>query len=330
MKLAINGFGRIGRAVLKIALSKGIDVVAVNDLQSPEDFAYLLKYDSIYGRYDKEVSFGKDFITIGKKKIKVLNEKDPEKLPWKDMGVDIVVESTGFFTAREGAQKHLSAGAKYVLISAPAKDPDATIVPGVNHKTLKKSDKIISVASCTTNCFTPVLKVLDDKFGINSVFMTTVHSFTNDQATHDRFHKKKRRGRAASLNIVPTSTGAAIATSLVLPKLKGKVEGMAIRVPTPVGSLVDMVVDLKKKAEVKDINLALKKASKGELKGILEYTDDEIVSTDVIGNSHSSIVDGLSTQKNGSMFKVLSWYDNEFGYSNRVVETAEILKKWLR
>lgn len=330
MKVAINGFGRIGRAVLKLALERNIEVVAINDVHGAEVAAYLLKHDSIYGRYDQEVKFDKDFLYVGKKKIKVISERELTKLPWKQLKTDVVIESTGVFTNPKDAAGHLQAGAKYVLITAPAKDnrPDLTVVPGVNHQLLKKEHKIISVASCTTNCLSPIVKVLNDNFKIKRALMTTAHAYTNDQVIHDSFHKKFRRGRAAATNIIPTSTGAAEAIDEIFPELHGKINGLALRVPVPVGSLVDLVAELEKPADEKAINAAFKKSAQKELKGILEYSEEELVSTDVISNPHSAVLDSLSTQVSGNLAKVLAWYDNEFGYSNRVVDVVQMLKKW--
>ena len=325
MKVAINGLGRIGRLVLKSGLEEGINFVAVNDLTDPKTLAYLIKYDSVYGRYNKEVEAGKDFIKIGNKKILVLAEKDPANLPWKKLGVDVVIESTGFFTDRENASKHLQAGAKRVIISAPAKNPDCTVVCGINDDKIKSSDKIISMASCTTNGLTPVVKVLDDEFGIVKGFMTTAHAYTSDLYLVDAPNKKLRRGRAAAINIVPTTSGATYAVTEVIPNLKGKLDGLALRVPVPSGSIVDFVAELERDVTKEEVNNAFKKAAaSGKLKGILKYTEDEIVSTDIIGEKHSSIVDGLSTMVIGNMVKVLAWYDNEFGYSYRL---AELVKK---
>ncbi|MDE1848473.1 MAG: type I glyceraldehyde-3-phosphate dehydrogenase [Nanoarchaeota archaeon] len=325
MKVAINGLGRIGRLVLKSGLDEGVNFVAINDLTDPKTLAYLIKYDSVYGRYDKEVEAGKDFIKIGNKKIMILSEKEPASLPWKKLGVDLVVESTGFFTDREGASKHLQAGAKRVVISAPAKEPDITIVPGVNDELLKSSHKIISMASCTTNGLAPVAKVLEDEFGIVKAFMTTAHAYTADQHLVDSPHKKMRRGRAAAANIVPTTSGATGAVAEVIPTLKGKMTGLALRVPVPSGSIVDFVAELEREVTKDEVNKVLKKAaSSGRLKGIMKYTEDEIVSSDIVGETHSSIVDGLSTQTIGNMVKVLAWYDNEFGYAHRL---AGFLKK---
>jgi glyceraldehyde 3-phosphate dehydrogenase len=328
MKVAINGLGRIGRAVLKIALDKGISIVAINDLADTKTLAYLMKYDSVYGIYDKRVEFGENFLKIDGKKILVLAEPNPEKLPWKRLGVDLVVECTGFFTRKEDMEKHISAGAKRVLLSAPAKDePDLTVVFGVNENKLKKNHHIISVASCTTNCLAPLVKVLNDCFEIKKGFMTTVHGYTSSQNLVDGPHKKLRRGRAAADNLVPTTSGATTATVRVIPELKGKLDGLAIRVPVVCGSIVDFVCEIKKKTSVEEVNNAFKNASKGKMKGVLDYTEEEIVSNDIIKNSCSSIVDGLSTQVMGNMVKVLSWYDNEWGYSNRMVDLIKFIGK---
>lgn len=319
MKAAINGLGRIGRQVLKICLEKGIDVVAVNDLCDVKTIAYLLKYDSVYGNYDKKVEAGNGFLKIGNNKIKVFQETEPEKLPWKKLGVDIVIESTGFF--EDEAYKHLKAGAKKVIISAPSKKCDVTIVLGVNEEDLKKSDKIISMGSCTTNCLAPVAKVLQDNFGIVKGFMTTVHAYTNDQKILDVPHEKFRRGRGAAVNIIPTTSGATTSVEKVIPELKNKMDGLALRVPVACGSIVDFVAELKKPTTKEQINNAFKKAASGKMKGILQYTEDEIVSSDIIKNPHTSIVDGLSTQLIDYNFvKVLAWYDNEYAYSCKVVD----------
>ncbi len=328
MNIAINGFGRIGRIVFKIALEQGLNVVAVNDVHGVKDAAYLLKYDSVYGKYDKKVEISSDNLIVNGKKIRVISEREPEKLPWKKIGAEIVIESTGVFTGRENASKHFLAGAKYILITAPAENPDITNVPGVNHHKLKKEHKIISVASCTTNCLVPIVKVLHDKFVIKRALLTTIHAYTNDQNIHDSSHRKIRRGRAAALNIIPTTTGAEEAVAQVMPELLGKINGLAVRVPVICGSLVDLVAELEKKFDVKTINGSLKNASQKEMKGIIEYSEDELVSTDIIGNSHSAIVDGLSTQVEGNLVKVLAWYDNEYGYSCRVVDVIKMLKKW--
>ncbi len=329
MKIAINGLGRIGRPVLKICLEKGIDVVAVNDLADAKNLAYLLKYDSVYGNYNKKVEAGKDFLKINGKKILVFSVKEPEKLPWKKLGVDVVIESTGLF--EDEGYKHLKAGAKKVIISAPSKKCDVTIVLGVNEEKLKKEHRIISMGSCTTNCLAPVAKVLNDNFGIKKAFMTTVHAYTNDQKILDVPHKKLRRGRAAGVNIIPTTSGATISVAEAIPGLKGKMDGLALRVPVACGSIVDFVAELNKSATKEQINAAFKKAASGKMKGILEYTEDEIVSSDIIKNPHTSIVDGLSTQvlgsgKSGNLVKVLSWYDNEYAYSCKLVDLIKRLK----
>lgn len=326
VKIAINGLGRIGRVFLKLALDKKLDVVAINDLGSIESLVYLLKYDSVYGNYNEKVESGKDFIKIGNKKIKVFAEKDPSVLPWKNLGVDVVVECTGVFTDKEGASKHLKAGAKRVIISAPAKEPDITIVLGVNESKLKKEHKIISMGSCTTNCLAPLAKVLNDSFGIEKGYMTTVHAYTNDQAILDIPHKKLRRGRAGAINLIPTTSGATTSVVEVIPELKGKLDGLAIRAPVPCGSITDFVIVLKKQATREQVNEALKKAASQKLRGILQYSEDELVSSDIIKNPNSSIVDSILTQANGNMIKVLSWYDNEYGYSNRLVELVKLLR----
>lgn len=327
MRIAINGTGRIGKQILKLALEKKLNVVAVNNTSGPKPLAYLLKYDSVYGKYNKKIKVGKNFIKLDNKKILILTEKDPENLPWEKLKIDTVVEATGLFRDKESASKHIKAGAKRVVLTAPSHDPDITVVPGINEKKIKKSHKIISMASCTTNCLAPLAKVLHENFKIKKGFMTTIHAYTSTQELIDKSHKKPRRGRAAAANIVPTTSGATTATEKVVPSLKGKIDGLAIRVPVLNGSLVDFVVELQKNVTIKKVNSALKKASRGKLKGILEYTEDPIVSSDVIGNPNSSIIDGLSTQVlEKNMVKILSWYDNEAGYSNRIVELLKKLK----
>jgi len=325
VKIAINGLGRIGRAVLKIAIEKGINVVAINDLASIESIVYLMKHDSVYGNYEGKIEFGENFIKINRKKILVFSEKEPENLPWGELGVD-VVESTGKFTDREGANKHLWGGAKKVLISAPGKNPDITVVLGVNENQLKKEHKIISMASCTTNCLAPIVKVLNDNFKIERGYMTTVHAYTNDQVILDVPHKKLRRGRAGAVNLIPTTSGAATSVVEVIPELKGKLDGLAIRAPVPCGSITDFVAVLNAQVTKEQVNTALKNASEKELKGILEYSEEELVSSDIIKNPSSSIVDSILTQANGNLVKVLSWYDNEYGYSNRIVELIKRLR----
>ena len=335
IKVGINGFGRIGRitfrTILKYDKNKDIDVVAINDLASAKALALLLKYDSVYGPLENEITAGDDYISVDGKKIPVMNFKDPAELPWKDLGVEVCIESTGVFRKKEEAQKHLDAGAKKVIVTVPMKGngADATIVLGVNEETYDKSKhNIISNASCTTNCLAPVAKVLQDNFGIKQGFMTTVHSYTNDQKIVDFPHKDLRRARAAAINIIPTSTGAASAMGLVIPELTGKLDGISLRVPTPVGSIVDLVAELENDASIEEINAAMKAASQSEkMKGILQYCEDPIVSSDIIGNSHSSIFDSLSTMKINNLVKVLSWYDNEWGYSTRVQELVKFVVK---
>jgi glyceraldehyde 3-phosphate dehydrogenase len=326
VKIAINGLGRIGRAFLKIALDKGLNVVAVNDLASIQSIVYLMKYDSVYGNYSENVEAGDGFIKINRRKIHVFSEKEPENLPWGDLGVDIVVECTGAFTDREGAGKHLWAGAKKVVISAPGENPDITVVLGVNEKELKKEHRIISMASCTTNCLAPIVKVLNDNFKIERGYMTTVHAYTNDQAILDVPHKKLRRGRAGAINLIPTTSGATSSVVEVIPELKGKLDGLAIRAPVACGSITDFVAVLGTPVTREQVNEVLKKASEKEMKGILQYSEDELVSSDIIKNPNSSIVDSILTQANGNLVKVLSWYDNEYGYSNRLVELVKLLR----
>jgi glyceraldehyde 3-phosphate dehydrogenase len=321
VKVGINGFGRIGRNFLRASKGYGeIDIVAINDLTDAKTLAHLLKYDSVHGIFKADVKAGDGTISVDGKEIKVSAVTEPEKLPWKELGVDIVLESTGRFTDRAGAGKHLSAGAGWVIISAPAKEPDVTVCMGVNEEMLDvKTHRIISNASCTTNCLAPVAKVLHDEFGILRGLMTTIHSYTNDQKILDLPHKDPRRARAAAINMIPTTTGAAKAVGLVLPDLKGKLDGMAIRVPTPNVSVVDLVSELKKDATAEDVNAALKKASEGKMKGILQYIEEPLVSTDFNGNPHSSIVDASLTRVlEGRMAKVIAWYDNEWGYSSRI------------
>ncbi|MFW6147546.1 MAG: type I glyceraldehyde-3-phosphate dehydrogenase [Thermodesulfobacteriota bacterium] len=332
VKAGINGFGRIGRMVLRAALKRDdIEFVALNDLTDPNTLAHLLRYDSVHGRIDAEVQVEDDSIAVEGRSIKVLSEKDPEKLPWKDLGVDIVIESTGLFRDRAQALKHLKAGARKVIISAPATDPDITIVLGVNHEQYEPANHhIISNASCTTNSLAPVCKVLLDTFGIKKGLMTTVHSYTTDQRLLDFPHQDLRRARAAALSMIITTTGAAKAVSLVLPELAGKINGMALRVPTPNVSLTDLVVQLGRSASAEEVNRAFEDASRGELNGILAYTAEPLVSADFNGSAASSIVDGLSTMAiEDDMVKVLAWYDNEFGYANRLVDLALLIGKSL-
>ncbi|MFS0863975.1 type I glyceraldehyde-3-phosphate dehydrogenase [Fredinandcohnia sp. 179-A 10B2 NHS] len=328
VKVGINGFGRIGRNVLRAALKNpNIEVVAVNDLTDADMLAHLLKYDSVHGILDAEVSVNGSNLVVNGKEIQVKAERDPAQLGWGDLGVDVVVESTGRFTKRADAAKHLEAGAKKVIISAPASDEDITIVMGVNHdKYDAVNHNVISNASCTTNCLAPFAKVLHENFGIRRGMMTTVHSYTNDQQILDLPHKDYRRARAAAENIIPTTTGAAKAVSLVLPELKGKLNGGAMRVPTPNVSLVDLVVELDKETTVEEINAALRTASENDLKGIMGYSEEPLVSGDYNGNPNSSTIDALSTMvMEGNMAKVISWYDNESGYSHRVVDLVEYI-----
>jgi glyceraldehyde 3-phosphate dehydrogenase len=328
VKVGINGFGRIGRVVFRAALKNpNVEVVAVNDLTDANTLAHLLKYDSVHGKLDQDVTVDGEYLVVGGKKVKVIAERDPAQLGWGDLGVEVVVESTGRFTKRSDAAKHLEAGAKKVIISAPATEEDITIVMGVNHDKYDAANHhVISNASCTTNCLAPFAKVLNDNFGVRRGMMTTVHSYTNDQQILDLPHKDLRRARAAAENIIPTSTGAAKAVSLVLPELKGKLNGGAMRVPTPNVSLVDLVVELDKEVTVDEINAALKAASEGDLKGILEYSEEPLVSGDYNGNPASSTIDALSTMvMEGNMAKVISWYDNESGYSNRVVDLVDYI-----
>lgn len=321
MKVAINGFGRIGRLAFKVLLGKkNIQVVAINDLTDIKTLAHLLKYDSVHGRFDGTVEYDESKLIVNGQSIVVTSERDPAQLPWAELEVDIVLESTGFFRSPEQANKHIQAGAKKVVISAPANGDVKTIVLGVNDHILAKDDTVVSNASCTTNCLAPMVKVLDDLFGVEQGFMSTVHSYTSDQRIHDAPHSDLRRSRAASLSIIPTSTGAAKAVGLVLPHLEGKLKGNSLRVPTPDGSATDLVVNLKRETTVEEINAAFKKAAENEMKGIIEYTEDPIVSVDIIGNPHSCIFDALSTMAMGKMVKIMGWYDNEAGYSNRVAD----------
>jgi len=322
--IAINGFGRIGRSILRIIIEQDIDinVIAINDLGDYENLAYLFKHDSIMGILNADISIQNDIFKINDREIKLISISDPSKLPWNELNVDIVVESTGIFTDKDSLKKHLQAGAKKVLLTVPPKDEiDATIVLGVNDETLNNDSKLISNASCTTNCLAPIAKVLNDNFTIKSGLMTTVHAYTNDQALAETTHSDFRRGRNATQNIIPTSTGAAKAVGMVMPELDGKLDGMAMRVPVPNGSVVDLIVDLEKSVSVSEINKVVKNASENELKGILSYSDIPLVSTDILGNPNSSIYDAASTEiLENKHVRVVCWYDNEWGYSNRVVD----------
>jgi glyceraldehyde 3-phosphate dehydrogenase len=329
IKVGINGFGRIGRLLYRAAIERKakIDFVAINDITDAKTLAHLLRYDSVHGRFNADVQVkGSDLVVDGKE-LKVLSQRDPAQLPWKDMGVYLAVESTGLFTDREGASKHLTAGAKKVLVSAPAKNPDATIVIGVNDNTYDHAKhNIVSNASCTTNCVAPMAKILHENFGIKRALMTTAHAYTNDQRLADLVHKDLRRARAAALNIIPTTTGAATAVGLVMPELAGKIDGIALRVPTPDVSIVDLTAELNKQATKEDINAAFKKAADGPLKGILEYTEEPIVSTDVLHSSYSAVFDAQLTMVIDKNFtKTFAWYDNEWGFSCRMVEQMELI-----
>ncbi|TDC26835.1 type I glyceraldehyde-3-phosphate dehydrogenase [Streptomyces sp. 8K308] len=323
IRVGINGFGRIGRNYFRALLEQGADVqiVGVNDLTDNATLVHLLKYDSILGRLKQEVSHTEDTITVGNQTFKTLAERDPANLPWGELGADLVIESTGIFTKRADAAKHLAAGAKKVLISAPAKDEDITVVMGVNQdKYDPAAHDVISNASCTTNCVAPMAKVLDESFGIVKGLMTTVHAYTNDQRILDFPHKDLRRARAAAVNIIPTTTGAAKATSLVLPQLKGKLDGIALRVPVPTGSVTDLVVELDREVTKEEVNAAFKSAAESQLKGILEYTEDQIVSSDIVNWPASCTLDASLTMAQGKQVKIVGWYDNEWGYSNRLVD----------
>ena len=327
VKVGINGFGRIGRNLFRAAHAAGadLDIVAVNDLTDAGTLAHLLKYDSILGRFPGTVEAGDGSISVDGKEIKVLSERDPADLPWGDLGVDVVIESTGFFTKRPDASKHLDAGAKKVIISAPATDPDITVALGVNFDDYDpESHNIISNASCTTNCLAPVAKVINDTVGIEHGLMTTIHAYTADQRLQDMPHSDLRRARAAALNLIPASTGAAKAVGLVLPELNGKLSGFAVRAPVATGSVVDLTCNVGKSTSAEEINAAIKEAAEGPLEGILAYTEDPIVSTDIVGDPHSSIFDAsVTVVMEGTMLKILTWYDNEWGYSNRIVELAQ-------
>jgi len=330
LKVGVNGFGRIGRNFLRASLESGanFEIVGINDLTDNATLAHLLKYDSILGRLKQPVTFTDTTITVGGKTISVIAERDPANIPWAKIGVDVVVESTGIFTKAADAQKHINAGAKKVIISAPATDEDITIVMGVNHEKYEPAKHhVISNASCTTNCLAPMAKVLNDEFGIVRGLMTTIHAYTNDQVILDFPHKDLRRSRAAALSIIPTSTGAAKAISLVLPELKGKLDGYALRVPVPTGSATDLTVELAKEVSVAEINAALKKASTGSLKGYLSYTEDPIVSADIVTDPSSCILDAGLTKVIGTTAKVVGWYDNEWGYSNRLVDLIQYIGK---
>lgn len=333
IKVAISGFGRIGKVFLKSAIKSGalgrdFDVVAINTRSSAEAHAHLFRYDSVYGKFDGDVSVRDGNLSINGYEIKWISETDPLKLPWKELEIDVVLESSGRFRSRDECQKHIRAGAKRVLISAPGKGVDATIVPGVNDYNLRDDVKVISLASCTTNCLAPVLKTIHSKFGIEKGFLSTVHAYTNDQRTLDGSHKDPRRARAAAINIIPTTTGAAKAIGEVIPELEGLMDGIAFRVPVPNGSINDMTLSLKSIATAEDINKELKRASREELKGILGYTVEPLVSTDIIGDSSSAIIDSTLTKAKGNLVKISAWYDNEYGYSSRLVDFTRKLSRF--
>jgi len=332
-KVAINGFGRIGRTILRIILltKNNIEVVAINDLGDYDTLSYLLKYDTVFGVLDKEISIDNETLVVGDNKhnIKLISQRDPSLIPWSELDIDIVIEATGTFADKESLQKHIEAGAKKVVLTVPPKDEiDATIVFGVNEEILEPSMKLISNASCTTNCLAPIAKVLDENFGIVSGLMTTVHAYTNDQALAETTHKDFRRGRSATQNIIPTTTGAAKAVGMVLPRLNGKLDGLAMRVPVPDGSIIDLVAEVQSSTTVKEINDVMKKASEGRMKEIIEYSSVPLASSDIIGNPASSIFDASSTQVLGNnLIKVVAWYDNEWGYSNRIVDLVKLISK---
>ena len=326
MKVGINGFGRIGRQVFRILHGRGVEVALINDLTDNKTLAHLLKYDSIYGRFPGEVAYDDQYLYVDGKAIRATAIKDPKEIPWAEAGVGVVIESTGVFTDADKAKAHLEGGAKKVIITAPAKGEDITVVMGVNHEAYDpKRHHIISNASCTTNSLAPVMKVLEEAFGVEKALMTTVHSYTNDQRVLDLPHKDLRRARAAAINIIPTTTGAAKATALVLPSLTGRFDGMALRVPTATGSISDITALLKREVTAEEVNAALKAAAEGPLKGILAYTEDEIVLQDIVMDPHSSIVDAKLTKALGNMVKVFAWYDNEWGYANRVADLVELV-----
>ena len=328
-RVGINGFGRIGRNFFRALTTKGssLEVVAVNDITDPTTIAHLLKYDTVFGRLGKEVKSSDDGFSVDGAEVRVLSERDPGALPWRDLDVDVVVESTGLFTKRADASKHLDAGAQKVIISAPAKDEDITLVMGVNDDDYDPAQhSVISNASCTTNCVVPMAKVLQDNWGIENGFMTTCHAYTGDQRLQDLPHKDLRRARAAALNLIPTSTGAAKAAALSLPELKGRLDGIALRVPVPDGSVTDLVCNVGAEVTTEEVNNAFREASQSaRMKGILYYTEDPIVSSDIVGDAHSCVFDSLSTMTNGRLVKILGWYDNEWGYSNRLVDVTEMI-----
>jgi glyceraldehyde 3-phosphate dehydrogenase len=328
LRVAINGFGRIGRAVFKIALEKGVNVVAINNKSDIRESAYALRYDSVYGKYNREVKVGKDCLIVNGKRIIALNEEDPRKLPWKKLKIDVVIESTGIFTERKKAGMHLEAGAKRILVSAPSNDADITLIPGVNEEKLKKEHRIISVASCTTNCLAPVIKVLNDNYGVKHCLISTIHAYTSSQNLLDNA-EKGRKGRGAAINIIPTTSGATSSTAKAIPELTGRLDGLAFRVPVAVGSVLDVVAEVKHAVGREQVNMLFKRVAQGKMKGIIEYSEEELVSSDIIGNQHSAIVDGKSTFVSGNLVKVIAWYDNEYGYSNRMVDAVKLVGRYL-
>jgi len=325
INVAINGFGRIGRMVFRACDFKGINIVGINDLTTTQNLAYLLKYDSAHKKFDKDIGYNSDSLVIDGRKIKVFNQRDPQLIPWGKLNVDVVIESTGLFRTKEAIMKHISAGAKKVLLSAPPKDDIKTIVIGVNDKEIKKSDILLSNASCTTNCLAPIAKILEDNYKIKSAFMTTTHAYTADQRLVDSPHEDFRRGRSAGVNIIPTSTGATKSVAQVIPSLKGKMSGIALRVPVVTGSVVDFVALVNQKVDEKDLKSTFLKYAKGTMKGILEFSEEKIVSSDIIDNCASSIIDWEFCSVNGNLIKIVSWYDNEWGYSKRMID---IVQKW--
>jgi len=328
MRVVINGFGRIGESIFKILLERKVKIVAINAVHGIKDAAYLLKYDSVYGKFKGKVSIKGNYLIVNGKKIMVLSERDIEKLPWKKLKIDIVIESTGAFKEKKDLLKHIQSGAKKIVVTTPLGDTDITIVPGVNHKKLKKSHKIISVASCTTNCAANVAKVLNDNFGIKWALLSAIHGYTSSQSLVDSSNEKDpRRGRAAAINIIPTTTGASKTIFKVLPELKGKIDGSAIRIPLSDGSIIDFVAELKKPANEIKVNEVFKKAAKKEMKGIIEYSTENLVSSDIIGNPHSAIIDSLMTKQEGDLIKIFAWYDNEYGYASRVADVIKLLAK---
>jgi len=330
-KIGINGFGRIGRCFFRAAMNAGLEIVAANDVMDAKTAAHLLKYDSVFGKLQRTVNARADGLEVDGKEVKILSFRDPAEIPWSNYGVNIVVESTGLFTNREAAAKHMKGGAKKVLVSAPAKNPDITIVPGVNlDKYDPKRHDVVSLASCTTNCVTPVVKVLNDSCTIKHGFMTTAHAYTNDQRILDLPHSDLRRARAAALSIIPTSTGAAVATTEVIPELKGKVHGVALRVPVPDGSIVDFVAEVERDVNVDFVNKAFYAAANGPMKHVLEYSEEPLVSRDIVGNPHSAVFDSpLTMVLDNRLVKVFAWYDNEWGYSNRLVDMVQAMSKYL-